>query len=81
MPLKKSVYETTEHIRDQIAHKGYDYEGKLFSNTMSNFMFREENRAGILAKIETVVYELIERVKTIKNHVNYNVPKNYRNKN
>jgi hypothetical protein len=81
MPLKTSLYDIAEHLRDDISHKGYDYRGKLFVNTMSNFLFREEKRANILGYMENVMYELVERVKMIKNHVNYVVPKSYRNKN
>lgn len=81
MPLKKSLFDVTEHSRDIIINKGFDYEGHIFERSMSSFLFAEEKRAGILAQIEKVVFELIERVKLIKNHVNYTVPKNYRNKN
>lgn len=81
MPLKNSVFDKAEHFRDDIKHKGFNYEGKLFERSMSNYIFREEKRVGILEKMETVMFELIERVKTIKNHVNYVVDKNYRDKN
>ena len=81
MPLKESVYDTAEHLRDKIEHKGFDYKEKLFEKSMSNYLFREEKRANILAYMQTVMFELIERVKQIKNHANYVVGKNYRNKN
>lgn len=81
MPIRKSVYHDAEHLRDKIGHKGFEYEGKIFERSMSNFMFREEKRSNILARMEIVVFELLERTKMIKNHVNYCVPKNYRNKN
>lgn len=81
MPLKESVYDVAEHLRDKIDHKGYDYKETLFKKSMSSFLFREEKRAAILGYMQTVMFELIERVKQIKNHVNYVVGKNYRNKN
>lgn len=81
MPLKQSLYDITEHHRDVVTNKGFNYEGQLFKRTMSNFMFLEEKRSNILEKIEAVVFELIENTKNIKNHFNYIVPKNYRNKN
>lgn len=81
MGLKKSVYDVAEHLRDKIEHKGYDYENTLFKKSMSSFIFREEKRANILGYMQTVMFELIERTKQIKNHVNYVVTKNYRNKN
>lgn len=81
MGLKKSVYDVAEHLRDKIEHKGYDYTETLFEKSMSNFLFREEKRAAILGYMQTVMVELIERVKQIKNHANYVVGKNYRDKN
>lgn len=81
MPLKKSVFRVTEHQHDLLKHRGFQYEGRVFEKTMSNFLFRDPTRAAILAKMEIVVFELIERVKMIKNHANYRVSKDYRNKN
>lgn len=81
MPLKESVYDAAEHLRDKIDYKGFDYEKQLFKRSMSNYMFREEKRSDILEYFQTVMFEMIERVKQIKNHVNYVVDKNYRNKN
>ena len=81
MPLKKSLYDEAEHLRDRVKHKGFAYEGRIFEKSMSNFLFREEKRKAILALLENVVFELIERVKQIKNHVNYVVDKNFRDKN
>lgn len=79
MPLKKSLYEVTEHSRDNILNKGFDYHGRLFEKTMSSFLFREEKRSSILAKVEEVFFELIERVKGIKIHFDYSRKKNDRN--
>jgi len=81
MPLKQSLYDIAESRKRRILHKGFDYKGRLFERTMSHFLFAEEKRTQILTYLEDVVFELIERVKTIKNHVNYIVPKNYRDKN
>lgn len=81
MPLKESLYDITETQRDDIKHKGFDYKGRIFEKTMSNFMFRDDRRKEMLSYFENVIYELIERVKMIKNHANYVVKKNYRNKN
>lgn len=81
MPLKVSLYKLAE-TRDQlILHKGYSYEGNIFRKTMSDLIFRDETRAGILATMEAVVFNLIEKVKQIKNHVNFIVPKDYKDKN
>jgi len=81
MAIKKSLFDVAENRKTSVLHKGFEYEGKLFERTMSKWIFAEEKRVLILTKIEDVVFELIERVKTIKNHANYILPKNYRNKN
>lgn len=78
MPLKKSLYDVTEHSRDKILHKGFDYKGKLFEKTMSSFIFREEKRSNILASLEEIYYELIQRVKLIKTAFDFAKKKNYR---
>ncbi len=78
MPLKQSLYEVTENSRNDIKNKGFDYHGKLFEKTMSSLLFREEKRANILAVIEEVFYEMIQRVKQIKIHFDYAKKKNFR---
>lgn len=81
MALKVSLFDLAENRKKLILHKGFDYRGRLFEKSMSNFIFREEKRQQILEKVEDVVFQLIETVKTIKNHVNYIIPKNSRDKN
>jgi len=78
MPLKQSLYKVAENSRNQILNKGFDYKGKIFEKTMSSFIFREEKRTNILATIEAVFYEVIERVKLIKIHFDYNKKKDFR---
>ena len=66
MALQKSLYEIAEHQQDKLLNTGYSYEGNLFKNTMSTYMFLDPTRSGILAMMEKVVFQLIENVKTIK---------------
>ena len=81
MPIKQSVYSVAEHRLDDIKHRGFDYRDRLFERTMSSYVLREQKRTGILQRMEAVMYQLIERVKDIKNHANYTVPKDHRDKN
>lgn len=78
MPIKKSLYEVTEHSRDSLLNTGFDYHGRIFEKTMSPLLLSEDKRAGILAKLEEVYYELIERVKVIKTFYDFSKHKNYR---
>lgn len=78
MPLKESLYKVAENSRNDIKNKGFNYQGRLFEKTMSSFIFREEKRANILAKVEAVFFEVIERVKQIKIHFDFSKPKDFR---
>lgn len=78
MPLKNSLYKVSEHSRDNIANKGYDYEGKLFEKTMSKMLFFDSKRANILSYMEKVMHELIQRTKQIKIHFDFAKQKDYR---
>jgi hypothetical protein len=74
---KQSWYEFIESQNDNRSNTGFDYEGKIFENTLSNQILNgDSNRVDILASIEKVVYQLFETTKYIKNYINYTVPKN-----
>lgn len=78
MPIKKSLYDIAENQFNQIGNKGYDYEGKIFENSMSHVLFNEDKRAGILKQMETIIYELIQSVKKIKLMYGVTMRKKYR---
>ena len=74
---KQSWYEFIKTQNDQRSNVGFDYEGKIFENTLSNPILQgDANRMDILASIERVVYYWYETAKYIKNYVNYTVSKN-----
>ena len=74
---KKSWYEFIESQNDVRSNVGFDYEGKIFENTLSNPILQgDANRMDILASIERVVYYWFETAKYIKNYFNYTVSKN-----
>lgn len=78
MPLPVSYYDIAESQQDGPNNMGYDYEGNIFKNSMSNVMFQDQKRAGILASMETIVYEMVQQVKTIKIFFGYTMNKKYR---
>lgn len=78
MPNKVSIYDIQENRKNDIKHKGFDYRENLFDRSMSHLLFQEDKRFNILKKIEKVMVELIDQVKTIKTFYNYAVKKNYR---
>ena len=74
---KKSWYEFVKSQEDIRYNVGFDYENKIFDNTLSNPILQgDANRMDILASIERVVYYWFETAKYIKNYINYTVPKN-----
>jgi len=81
MPIKESLYDIKDNRKNDIKHKGFDYRDQLFEKSMSHLLFQEDKRFNILKKIESVMVELIDQVKTIKTFYNYAVKKNYRDLN
>lgn len=74
---RKSYHEFINTQNDKRNNIGFEYEGKIFERSMSRLVYNgDENRSYILAKIEKVVFTLIEKTKGIKNFINYTVPKN-----
>jgi hypothetical protein len=78
MPLKISYYDLAETQQDGPNSEGFDYQNNIFSKTMSNVLFQEQKRTGILAMMEQIVYELIQQVKCIKLTYGYTSKKKYR---
>ena len=74
---RKSYYHYIETTQDNRTNIGYDYEGNIFKNTLSDLTLNgDSTRTSILASLETVVFRLIENTKDIRNFMNYMVPKN-----
>lgn len=81
MALKKSEYEPALHRLDKIENKGYDYNGKVLRNSLSNHIYKEDKRIGMIDAMEPTVTNWVESVKNIKNFLHFAVPKFYRNRN
>lgn len=74
---RKSYYDYINSTRDDRSNVGFDYEGKIFDKTMSSITLGgDKNRKSMLNSIEKVIYNLIETTKSIRNFINYRVPKN-----
>jgi hypothetical protein len=76
--MTESLYDAANSRREKLNGLGYNYKGNIFRRTLSSYIFVNSTRASILEKFETLVYFLLENVKTIKTYYNYTVPKNYR---
>jgi len=76
--MADKLYHIPKNAKNNLLHTGYDYTETLFEKTMSKVLLGEPKREAILKKMERVMVELIQRVKTIKTFVNFAVDKNYR---
>ena len=78
MPNKESYYNATYSSGDDLKHRGYDYKNFIMTNTISNYLFRNENIAGFLTYINNIVFEYIEAVKKVRVYYNFTVDKDYK---
>lgn len=72
---KKNVYDIMESINDNL-YNGFDYENQILKLSLSNVIYRDPVKEGILHYFQRVVFALIETTKQIRNFVNYTVKKN-----
>ena len=64
-----------ESINDNL-YNGFDYENQILKLSLSNVIYRDPVKEGILHYFQRVVYALVETTKQIRNFVNYTVKKN-----
>lgn len=74
---RQNIYDIMYSGNDT-AYSGYDYKGKVLTKTLSNVLFRDPVKSGILSYFERGFFALIESTKQIKNYFNYTVKKNNR---
>lgn len=62
----------------RLKNTGFNYEGKIFEKSMSQYLFRDDNRRDILLNYEKLIHFLVQKVKMIKTFYNYTVPRDYK---
>lgn len=72
---KQNLYDVRQSINDNL-YNGFDYQNNLFKLTLSNVIYRDPVKEGILHYYQRVVYALIETTKQIRNFFNYTVKNN-----
>lgn len=72
-----SLYDIRDSKNDRLKNLGYDYSNTLLTRTLSNYLFRNEKVAGYLQKLNAIMVNYLNSVKTIRVFFNYTVPKNY----
>lgn len=74
---RQNIYDLMYSANDN-AYAGYDYKGNVLKKSLSNVLFRDPVKSGILDYFERGFFALIESTKQIKNYFNYTVKKNNR---
>lgn len=75
---KSSIYSYTFENGESIKNRGYDYKGKLFKNSMSTHLFKNDNVIGFIEYLDSIFFEYIEAVKKIRVFYNFTVDKDYK---
>lgn len=73
----ENIYDIRDSVNDNL-YNGFDYKNQILKRSLSNVIYRDPVKEGILHYFNRVVYGLVETTKQIKNFVNYTVKKNNR---
>ena len=71
----QNLYDIRDSQNDNL-YNGFDYKDQILKRSLSNVIYKDPVKEGILSYFERVVYGLIESTKEIKNFVNYTVKRN-----
>jgi len=71
----QNIYDIRDSINDNL-YNGFDYQHQILKRSLSNVIYRDPVKDGILNYFQRVVYGLVETTKQIKNFFNYTVKKN-----
>jgi hypothetical protein len=73
----ENIYDVRDSINDNL-YTGFEYKEQILKRSLSNVIFKDPIKDGILQYYNKVVFGLIETTKQIRNYVNYTVKKNNR---
>jgi hypothetical protein len=68
----QNLYDVRDSQNDNL-YNGFNYKDQILRRSLSNIIYKDPIKEGILSYFERVVYGLIESTKGIKNFVNYTV--------
>ena len=71
----QNLYDVRDSQNDNL-YNGFNYKDQILRRSLSNIIYKDPIKEGILSYFERVVYGLIESTKGIKNFVNYTVKRN-----
>ena len=73
----ENIYDIRDSVNDNL-YNGFEYKDQILKRSLSNVIYRDPVKEGILHYFNRVVFGLVETTKQIKNFVNYTVKKNNR---
>ena len=76
---RKSYFDEVNNRKDENHQLGFDYRDQLMKRSLSNFMFGDEKRDGILEQFNDLYVYLIDSAKNIKKTFNIAIKRNSRN--
>jgi hypothetical protein len=71
----KNIYDIMNSFNDNL-YNGFAYEDQILRRSLSNVIYKDPVKEGMLNYFQRVVYGLIESTKEIKNFFNYTVNRN-----
>lgn len=71
----QNIYDIMNSFNDNL-YNGFDYQDQILRRSLSNVIYKDPVKEGILNYFQRVVYGLIESTKEIKNFFNYTVNRN-----
>ena len=74
---RQNIFDIRDGINDNL-FEGFDYKGNILRRTLSNVIYKDPIKEGILEYFEKVLFGLVESTKRIKNFFNYTVKNNNR---
>lgn len=73
----QNIYDIINSTNDNL-EEGFIYKNQILKRTLSNAIYKDPVKEGILHYFDRVIYGLVESTKQIKNFFNYTVKKNNR---
>lgn len=71
----QNIYDIRDSFNDNL-YNGFEYKDQILKRSLSNVLYRDPIKEGILGYFNRVVFGLVETTKQIKNFVNYTVKRN-----
>ncbi len=71
-----SKYDITYTVGRDIKNMGYNYNGKILSNSLSKYLYLDDRMSGFLNTLESAITILFNSTKKVKHYFNYTIDQN-----